>query len=71
MDKRYRVIDANINRAKEGLRVVEDICRFILDNEQLTDKIKHNRHILTQAITTPDWLLVNARGSDADVARRT
>lgn len=69
MDKRYRVIDANINRAKEGLRVVEDICRFILDNEPLTDKIKELRHNLTQAIGTPDWLLVNARGSDEDVAR--
>jgi thiamine-phosphate pyrophosphorylase len=69
MDKRYRVIDANINRAKEGLRVVEDICRFILDDAILTDKIKTIRHVLTKAIDTPDWLLVSARGSDEDVAR--
>jgi thiamine-phosphate pyrophosphorylase len=69
MQGTYRVIDANINRAKEGLRVVEDICRFILDNEQLTDQVKNIRHQLTKLIETPDWLLVQARGSDEDVAR--
>lgn len=70
MDKRYRVIDANINRAKEGLRVVEDICRFVLDDAALTDSIKNIRHSLTKLIDAPDWVLVRARGSDADVARQ-
>jgi len=42
-----RVIDANINRAKEGLRVCEEITRFILDNRLLTSRLKRIRHNLT------------------------
>ena len=38
-----RVADANLNRAREGLRVVEDIARFVLDNEQLTNFAKNMR----------------------------
>lgn len=40
----YRVIDANINRAKEGLRVCEEITRFIFDNYNLTSEFKKIRH---------------------------
>jgi len=40
----YRIIDANINRAKEGLRVCEEITRFILDNRNLTSEFKKMRH---------------------------
>jgi len=39
-----RIIDANINRAKEGLRVCEEIARFILDNRILTVEFKKIRH---------------------------
>jgi len=35
-----RLIDANINRLKEGLRVVEDICRYIHNDRNITSKIK-------------------------------
>ncbi len=40
----YRVIDANINRAKEGLRVCEEITRFILGDQRLTGEFKKVRH---------------------------
>jgi len=40
----YRIIDANINRVKEGLRVCEEIARFILDDQQLTGDFKKIRH---------------------------
>jgi hypothetical protein len=40
----YRVIDANINRVKEGLRVCEEITRFILDSKSLTGELKKIRH---------------------------
>lgn len=43
-----RVIDANFNRCKEGLRVVEDIFRFILLDENLRKKIRKLRHSLDQ-----------------------
>ena len=42
-----RIIDANINRAKEGLRVCEEITRFILNNRRLTSGLKSARHNLT------------------------
>lgn len=69
MQGMYQIVDANINRAKEGLRVVEDICRFVLADPLLTEQIKNIRHQLTVLIDTPDWLLVQARGSAEDVAR--
>ena len=40
----YRVIDANLNRFKEGLRVVEDIRRYVFDDKTLALKIKNLRH---------------------------
>jgi len=41
-----RMIDANLNRLKEGLRVLEDICRYIHDDRTLTPQIKALRHKL-------------------------
>lgn len=40
----YRVIDANINRLKEGLRVCEEITRFILNSRAFTSEFKKIRH---------------------------
>ncbi|MDO8662721.1 MAG: thiamine-phosphate pyrophosphorylase [Candidatus Omnitrophota bacterium] len=39
-----RIIDANINRAKEGLRVCEEITRFILNSHSLSLELKTLRH---------------------------
>ena len=44
-----RLIDANLNRLKEGLRVVEDICRYIHNDTILTPQIKTLRHKLQSA----------------------
>lgn len=41
-----RVLDANINRAAEGMRVLEDVARFVLDNKSLSRGIKSCRHEL-------------------------
>jgi thiamine-phosphate pyrophosphorylase len=51
MDKGvYRIIDANLNRVMEGIRVCEDIIRFASDNESLTASLKHLRHDVFGAI---------------------
>lgn len=51
MDKGvYRIIDANLNRVMEGMRVCEDIIRFSSDNERLTFKLKNLRHEIFDAI---------------------
>jgi len=46
--KVYRILDANLDRAREGLRVLEDWCRFGLDHHDLTDQLKHLRQSLGQ-----------------------
>ena len=43
----FRIIDANLNRTKEGLRVCEDVARFIFDNQKITAEYKKIRHALT------------------------
>jgi thiamine-phosphate pyrophosphorylase len=42
--KLYRLIDANLNRLREGIRVCEDIQRYINDNKELSKKLKSIRH---------------------------
>ncbi|MFA5878721.1 MAG: thiamine phosphate synthase [Candidatus Margulisiibacteriota bacterium] len=38
-----RIIDANLNRISEGLRVIEEYTRFVLSNEELTHKFSKIR----------------------------
>ena len=46
-----RVIDANLNRAAEALRVLEEYARLVLDDAGLTERLKSLRHGLTEAAT--------------------
>ncbi|MFO8052771.1 MAG: thiamine-phosphate pyrophosphorylase [Candidatus Omnitrophota bacterium] len=49
--KKYlTIIDANFNRCKEGLRVVEDIFRFTAKDDKLRKKIRNQRHNLVKII---------------------
>lgn len=43
-----RLIDASANRAREGLRVVEDYVRFALDDALATQQLKQFRHTFTR-----------------------
>ncbi len=40
-----RVIDANLNRYREGIRVVEDIFRYNFNDKKLASQLKSLRHI--------------------------
>ena len=42
-------MDANANRAREGLRVSEDVARFLWDDPRLTRTLKKIRHGVTGA----------------------
>lgn len=44
-----RVLDANTNRAREALRVLEDYARFVLNSDALSAPLKQLRHDLTDA----------------------
>lgn len=46
-----RIIDANANRAREALRVMEDVARFVLDDADLCADLKTLRHDLAAAIS--------------------
>ncbi|MFM7881918.1 MAG: thiamine phosphate synthase, partial [Microcystis panniformis] len=39
-----RILDANLDRAREGLRIIEEWCRFGLDNPDLAQECKEMRH---------------------------
>jgi len=69
MDKaNYRVIDANANRAREAIRVVEDCCRLVLNDRQLSEKTKTLRHLFSGVISQLDQLLLmSARNINDDV----
>ena len=46
MNENYlRLIDANLNRLREGIRVVEDIFRYIYNDKQTALKLKELRHL--------------------------
>ena len=44
-----RMLDANLNRAREALRTVEDYARFALDDGELCGRLKAIRHDLATA----------------------
>lgn len=46
MNENYlRLIDANLNRLREGIRVVEDIFRYVYNDKQTAIKLKELRHL--------------------------
>lgn len=47
-----RILDANFNRAREALRVMEDYARFALDDARLSEALKDLRHALAAAVET-------------------
>lgn len=47
-DSAKRIIDANLNRLREGIRVIEDITRFFLNNKEISVELKELRHICSQ-----------------------
>ena len=70
MDKAIRILDANINRGREGLRVVEDVVRFVLNDADLASQIKTIRHEVTSLVrqlSLDELELLSARDSEGDV----
>ncbi|MBU0616709.1 MAG: thiamine phosphate synthase [Planctomycetes bacterium] len=70
-----RILDANINRAREALRVIEDYARFVCDDADAAERVKHARHGLRRIVEAigPDELLaardiLNDVGRDAKTA---
>lgn len=65
----YRIIDANLNRAREGVRVVEEVARLYFDDAKMSSKLKTLRHELTKAAKKyfDQNKLLSFRDSEKDV----
>ncbi|MFH1361030.1 MAG: thiamine phosphate synthase [bacterium] len=63
----YRIIDANINRAVEGVRVVEEIARFVLEDKKTTGGLKHIRSELR--LLAKELGVLNNRKISTDVGK--
>ncbi len=64
----YRIIDANFNRAREAIRVIEEFCRFSLNSTPLYERTKRLRHELSAAIGLLDaQRLIASRDTLGDV----
>lgn len=66
----FRVLDANLNRAREGLRVCEEVARLVLDNAALTRRCQRLRYSVERASKLlPKEKLLKSRDSRSDVGR--
>lgn len=65
--ERLRVIDANLNRAGEGLHLLEDIARLMLNDGGLTQQLKTIRHEILRGDWSFNQQLVQSRNSEGDV----
>lgn len=67
----HRIIDANLNRVKEGFRVCEEITRFILDDYKFTALLKLYRHEIDDIVKKvyPACKLLRERKIDSDVGK--
>lgn len=62
-----RIIDVNLNRASEGLRVLEEITRFVLNDAGLSQRLKNVRHELVAGDLDYNKELLLARNAAEDV----
>ncbi len=62
-----RVLDANVDRCVEGLRVMEDVARFVLDDAALSARVRDLRHRIAHAVSGVDAALLASRRPDEDV----
>ena len=62
-----RIIDANCNRIGEGLRFLEDIARFLINDATLTQQLKTMRHNLVKSLSKFSVSILSERNSKSDV----
>jgi thiamine-phosphate pyrophosphorylase len=68
-----RILDANANRAREALRVLEDYARFALDNQAASAGLKAIRHDLAGVLGPhlPGAILHRDTAGDVGTANKT
>ncbi len=64
-----RIIDVNLNRLTEGLRVVEDVVRFGLENRRLLAGIRKLRTQIGRDVRALRKQAIGSRRSETDLGR--
>lgn len=67
-EQELRLIDANLNRLREGIRVVEDIFRYAYNDKNTAKRLKELRH---QSRINLYNELLDARDIKNDVLKKT
>ncbi|MFH0919144.1 MAG: thiamine-phosphate pyrophosphorylase [Fibrobacterota bacterium] len=66
----YRVLDANFNRLREGLRVIEEVVRLVKNDGESAATLKSLRHAVAECEMRIDrGRRLRARDSEGDVGR--
>jgi len=63
----HRILDANCNRTREALRVIEEYARFVLNDEALCESLKTLRHDFTVATASLAGVSIFHRDTPGDV----
>jgi len=63
----WRIIDANLNRIGEGLRLLEDAARLLLDDAAITEQLKAMRHRLVTGDLPFNKRLLQGRDAEGDI----
>ncbi len=66
----YRILDVNLNRCREGLRVIEDIYRFEYSREDVYRRLRNIRHRLNKIFGRMYPQLLISRQSREDFGQR-
>jgi len=67
LEQRRRIIDANLNRAGEGLHLLEEIARLAADDAGLTQQLKTMRHEVLRGDFAFNKELIQSRDAEGDV----
>jgi thiamine-phosphate pyrophosphorylase len=66
-----RILDANFNRAREAMRVMEDYTRFVLNDDRTSAAIKQLRHDFSEATSSLASDAILYRDTPGDVGTKT
>lgn len=67
MDTTLRIVDASLNRIAEGLRLLEDVARFVLNDAAISERLKTMRHELVRSDLAFNRQLIQSRDAAGDV----
>jgi thiamine-phosphate pyrophosphorylase len=67
LEQRRRIIDANLNRAGEGLHLLEELARLVLNDAQLARQLKTMRHEIVRGDLAFNRALIQSRDAAGDV----